>query len=106
MFYCMLQHKELDIGGVKVGDCPIVMVLSVKGKGTVAWLYHICTYCTVSRVSLTTEYIQGRGETGGVYLPSLLERTYTTTLLLMIDRGKGGGRAPLPPHQAGLILPS
>jgi hypothetical protein len=94
----MLQHTELDIGGVEVGDCPMVMVLSVKGKSTVAWLYHFCPYCTVSWMSLTTEYIQYRcrGEIGGVYLPSLLERTYTTTLLLIVDRVKGGGSAPPP----------
>ncbi len=46
MFYCMLQHKELDVGCVEAGNCPMVMVLSVKGKSTVAWLYHCCTYCT------------------------------------------------------------
>jgi hypothetical protein len=38
---------------------------------------------------------KGRGEIGGVYLP-LSAGAYTTTLLLMIDRMKGGG----PPHPA------
>jgi hypothetical protein len=38
---------------------------------------------------------RGRGEIGGVYLPSQLERT-TATLLVMVDRVKGGGRAPPP----------
>ncbi len=31
---------------------------------------------------------------------------HTTTLLVMVDRVKGGGRAPHHPRQAGLILPS
>jgi hypothetical protein len=37
------------------------------------------------------------GEIGGVYLTSHLERTYTTTLLVMVDGVKGGGRAPPAP---------
>jgi hypothetical protein len=40
---------------------------------------------------------QGKGETGGVYLASQLEPT-PTTLLLMVDRVKGGeGVHPPPP---------
>jgi hypothetical protein len=46
---------------------------------------------------------KGRGEIGGAYLPL---SAYTTTLLVMVNRVKGGGRAPLQPHHAGLILPS
>ncbi len=38
-----------------------------------------------------------RGDIGGVYLTSQLERTYTTTLLVMVDGMKGGGRAPPAP---------
>jgi hypothetical protein len=38
----------------------------------------------------------GRGEIGGVYLPSQLERI-PTTLLVTVDRVKGGGRLPPPP---------
>ncbi len=37
---------------------------------------------------------KGRGEIGGLYLTSQLERTYTSTLLVMVDGVKGGGRAP------------
>jgi hypothetical protein len=37
---------------------------------------------------------RGRGEIREVYLPSQLE--YTATLLGMVDRVKGGGRAPSP----------
>jgi hypothetical protein len=52
-------------------------------------------------------YALHRGEIGGVYLPSQLP-AYTTTLFVMVDRVKGGGRAPLTlhPHQAELNLPS
>jgi hypothetical protein len=39
------------------------------------------------------------------YLPYQLERTSTPTLLLMVDRVKGGRVFTFPPpHQAGLIL--
>ncbi len=44
---------------------------------------------------------RGRGEIGGMYLPSQLERTQQ----LCSWWSKGGGRAPQP-HQARLILPS
>jgi hypothetical protein len=37
---------------------------------------------------------KGRGEVGGVYLTSHLERNYTTTLLVMVDGVKGGRRTP------------
>ncbi len=42
---------------------------------------------------------KGRGETGGVYLPSQLERTPTTSLV-MVDRVKGGGPV-IPPPSTG-----
>jgi hypothetical protein len=38
---------------------------------------------------------KGRGAIGGVYL-ALSAGVYTTTLLVMVDRVKRGGRAPLP----------
>ncbi len=45
-----------------------------------------------------TEYIGGRDETGGVYLPSHLERTLKLTLYSHVikKRVKGDGRAPPP----------
>ena len=45
---------------------------------------------------------KGRGEIGGVYLP-LSAGAYTTTLLLMIDRMKGGGRESPPRARLGRI---
>ncbi len=43
----------------------------------------------------TTEYIyRGRVEIGGMYLPSQLERIPSTTLYVMVDIMKAGGRAP------------
>ncbi len=46
-------------------------------------------------MAVTTEHIyRGRGEIGGVYVPALSARAYTTTLLVMVDRVKRGGRAP------------
>jgi hypothetical protein len=48
---------------------------------------------------------KGRGEIGGV-VSALSAGAYATTLLVMVDRVKGGGRAPLTPYQAGLNLPS
>jgi hypothetical protein len=49
-----------------------------------------------SLIEKPAEYIQYRGriEIGGMYLPSQLERRYTTTLNLMVDKVKEGGRAP------------
>ncbi len=53
----------------------------------------------------TTEYIKGRDEIGGVYLSAFSAGTYTATLYMMVNRVKGGGRAPHP-HQPRLIFPS
>jgi hypothetical protein len=52
---------------------------------------------------IATEYIQGcRRKRGSVSV--LSAEAYTTTLLVMVDRVKGGGRAPTRPRQAVLIL--
>jgi hypothetical protein len=52
-----------------------------------------------------TEYIRGRVEIGVVYsyLSAISAVAYTTALYVMVDEGKGGGRAPLP-HQPGLFF--
>ncbi len=50
----------------------------------------IATHCKMSRGGGHRVHIGSRLEIGGVYLPSQLERT-STTLLVMVDRVKRGG---------------
>jgi hypothetical protein len=46
-------------------------------------------------VAYSTEYIYGgRGEMGGGGVSALAAVAYTTTLLVMVDKVKVGGRAP------------
>jgi hypothetical protein len=53
-------------------------------------------YCIICLVESPSIY-RGRAKIGGMYLPCQLERTYTTTLFVTVDRVKGGGRAPPTP---------
>jgi hypothetical protein len=43
---------------------------------------------------------------GNVSVLSAGEYISTLTLYVIVNRVKGGGRAPLHPHQPGLIFPS
>jgi hypothetical protein len=70
--------------------------------------------CSLSTLYVQYKYIirvhpkstySGRGEISGS-VSALSAGAHTSTLLVMVDRVKGGGRAPRPPHQTGLISTS
>jgi hypothetical protein len=93
LWFCLpLSFREKKYIGLSVQCTNIHCTVSVHNVQ--------CLYSTYSRFRWCETQVtyRGRGEIGGVYLPSQLE-------LVMVDRVKGEGVRPLP-HQTRLILPS
>ncbi len=87
----------------------LIIFLSVCTVPTLFRKEQVKTIHTVGKRSLSyCQYHRAEksiGEIGGVYF-ALSAGEYTTTLLVMVDRMKGGGRATPHSHQAVLNLPS
>jgi hypothetical protein len=78
--------------------------IRVRSRTCSRWVFF--SLAETSSFGAVQSIYRGRVEIGEVYLPSQLKRTYTTTLLVMVDRIEGGGRASPTSHQVGLIFPS